>query len=84
MRLHSAFADSTFSTPHAAASACAESTFFKPRSPLLLVQAAVQVGQKRVRDDESCDAPVPKKVRQGQPAKQWITVYNKHPAMDQR
>lgn len=47
----------------------------------------VKVGQKRGREeleeeDEECRQK--KKIRQGTPATQWITVYNAHRPMKQR
>mmetsp|Transcript_9147 Transcript_9147/g.17112 ORF Transcript_9147/g.17112 Transcript_9147/m.17112 type:complete len:599 (+) Transcript_9147:465-2261(+) len=50
-------------------------------------QALVKVGQKRGREeleeeDEECRQK--KKIRQGTPATQWITVYNAHRPMKQR
>mmetsp|Transcript_9700 Transcript_9700/g.11243 ORF Transcript_9700/g.11243 Transcript_9700/m.11243 type:complete len:750 (-) Transcript_9700:568-2817(-) len=45
-----------------------------------------RIGQKRSRDssDDGDEARAKKKVRQGVPATQWITVYNAHKPMKQR
>jgi hypothetical protein len=50
-------------------------------------QALVKVGQKRGRDameEDEEELRQKKKIRQGTPATQWITVYNAHRPMKQR
>ena len=54
------------------------------------MQNAVRVGQKRGREPEVDDLDMyedgqpRKKSRNGWPAQQWITIYNKHVPMKQR
>lgn len=61
-----------------------------PSLLVCLVQNGAKVGQKRARDPEwdelahYDDGQPRKKSRNGWPAQQWITVYNKHAAMKQR
>jgi hypothetical protein len=49
-------------------------------------QALVKVGQKRGREvlEDEDELRQKKKIRQGMPATQWITVYNAHRPMKQR
>ena len=51
----------------------------------MLTEGAARVGQKRGRETLEEEGAQPrKKVRLGQPATQWITVYNAHRPMKQR
>ena len=54
-----------------------------PSRPVL-TDGAAKVGQKRSRETLDDDGAPRKKVRLGQPATQWITVYNAHRPMKQR
>lgn len=50
----------------------------------IVIDAALKVGHKRSRADLDQDVPVAKRVRSGTPAKQWVTIYNRHSPMKQR
>lgn len=54
--------------------------------PFPALQQLAQVGGKRSRADFEGDVEIQpvKKVRTGNGARQWITVYNKHQPMKQR
>lgn len=57
-----------------------------PSRPITLEDATPRVGQKRSRAEEPTedDPASRKRIRNGYPATQWITIYNKMPSMKQR
>lgn len=53
-------------------------------TPPLIIEGALKVGQKRSRECLEPEVQPSKRVRTGIPAKQWVTIYNRHSPMKQR